>query len=185
MAGNAQSVFDSAAERAVEHLREMLGQIRTDRATPALVEKIPVEAYGSTQPVVALASISIADARTLVIQAWDPTLGPAIGKAISGSALGVNPTVDGAAVRVTLPTLTAERRTALWKAVSEKREGARIAIRGARDEAIKKIREQERAKSLSEDTARQQTRLIDSAAEAAHASIDALVAAKERELEPA
>jgi ribosome recycling factor len=184
MPNDTQGEFTSAAERALTHLREMLSQIRTDRATPALVEKIPVEAYGAVQPVVALASISIADARTLVIQAWDPALGAAIGKAIGASALGVNPTVDGAAVRVTLPTLTTERRTALWKAVSEKREGARIAIRAARDEAIKKIREQERAGALSEDAARLERRSIDSAAEEANTSIGALVAAKERELEP-
>lgn len=185
MADDVKAAFRRAVERATVHLQEALGQLRTDRATPALVEKVQVVAYGTTQTVKAVASISVADAGTLVIQAWDPALGPSIGKAIAASPLGVNPTVEGATVRVTLPMLTAERRNALLKVLSEKREAARIAVRAARDEALRTIREGERSKSLSEDAASMQKREIEKAVEEANARIEHLVSGKQRELEPA
>jgi ribosome recycling factor len=176
--------FTAAAERAQQHLGDSVGQLRTDRATPALVERISVEAYGGTQPIVALGAIAVDDARTLKIQAWDPQLGPVIGKAIAASPLGVNPTVEGGIIRVSLPPLTAERRTALLKTLGEMREAARIAIRSARDEALKAIRGMEKDGTISEDAAKSETRELERAVEGATTAIEELIERKRQELTP-
>lgn len=177
--------FHAAGERAAQYLSEVLAQLRTDRASPTLVERISVEAYGSVQPIVSLGSISVTDARTLTIQAWDPQLGPAIGKAIAASAIGITPTVDGGLVRVNLPVLTTERREALLKTVSEMRETARIAVRTARDEALRSIRSQERAHTLSEDAAGIAAKELEHAVENVTSEIDHLIQRKQQELAPA
>ncbi len=174
--------FTQAAHKAEEFLTTTLAQIRTDRAAPSLIEGVPVEAYGTIQPLKGLASISVADARSLVIQAWDPQLGPAIGKALAASPLGVNPTVEGGIVRLTLPVLTTERRTLLLRTINEKREDARITVRKARDEALRSIRNEQRLGSLSEDQAKAAERELEQLAQQCSTDIDTHVERKIHEL---
>ncbi len=138
-------------EKAIEHLKSELTSLRTGRATPALVEDIMVEAYGTKQALKAVASISVADAKTINVDPWDKGLVQAIETAINNSQLGINPVNDGKLIRLPLPELTSERRQELVKVLHQKLEQARIAVRKIREEVRNTIDKQEKAKEVSED----------------------------------
>lgn len=138
-------------EKVLGDLRAEVSSLRTGRATPALVEDIEVEAYGSSQPLKALAAISTPEPRQVLIQPWDKSVIPAIEKAIQSSPLGVHPVVDGHGLRIVLPTLTEERKRDLVRVLREKVEQTRIHMRRIRDEAMKAVEARERAKEISED----------------------------------
>ncbi|PIR74497.1 MAG: ribosome recycling factor, partial [Candidatus Magasanikbacteria bacterium CG10_big_fil_rev_8_21_14_0_10_47_10] len=116
-------------QKAIDHLRQDIANLRTGRATPALVEDIPVEAYGTKQSLKAVASISVADAKTLTVDPWDKALMQAVEIAIRNSDVGISPVNDGTLIRLPLPDLTAERRADLIKVLHKKMEESRIAIR--------------------------------------------------------
>ena len=137
--------------KVTEHLKHEITGLRTGRATPALVEDIPVEAYGTRQPVKAVASISVQDAKTIAIEPWDKGLIQAIDTAIRNSQLGINPVNDGKLIRVPLPDLTQERRQELIKVLHQKLELARIGIRKVREEVREVVEQQEKDKEISED----------------------------------
>lgn len=126
-------------EKVIERLSQELSTIRTGRATPALLEMIRVEVYGAQQPVKAVASISVPDAKTLVIEPWDASTVSAIESAIMKSDLGITPNVDGKIIRLSMPMMTEETRQRMVKVVKEKMEEARISVRQVREEARKKI----------------------------------------------
>lgn len=136
---------------AVQALEEDLGGIRTGRATPALVEKIPVEYYGIPTPLMQLASISVPEARSLLIRPFDATSLKAVEKAILASDLGLTPNNDGKSIRLNLPPLTEERRRELVKVVHSRVEEGRVAVRNVRRDSIKDLREFENEKLISED----------------------------------
>jgi len=138
-------------DKAIEHLKSDITSLRTGRATPALVEDIVVEAYGTKQPVKSLASISVQDAKTLVVEPWDKSILQQIDVAISRSQLGINPVNDGKLIRLPLPDLTQERRMELIKVLSQKLEQARIAVRKIREEMRDDIDKAEKIKEISED----------------------------------
>ncbi|MFH1253756.1 MAG: ribosome recycling factor [Candidatus Uhrbacteria bacterium] len=140
-----------AFEATVEHLKMDLNQMRTGRATPALVEGLQVEAYGSIMEMKGVGSISVLDAKTLVIEPWDKNLLKAIEKAIQASAIGVNPVVDSNVVRLSMPSMTEETRKALTKVMKEKLEEARVAARSVREKVRNEVVEMEKAGELSED----------------------------------
>jgi ribosome recycling factor len=131
-------------------LREFSG-IRTGRATPALLDLVSIEAYGSRMPMNQVGNVSVEDPRTLRISVWDSSLIRDVEKAITNADLGVSLVTDGSGIRVIFPTLTSERRTQLLKIAKAKLEEARVSIRGARDEAMKEIDAQQKAGELSED----------------------------------
>ncbi len=136
---------------AIQALEEDLGGIRTGRATPALVERIPVEYYGSPTPLIQLASISVPEPRSLMIRPFDATTLRTIERAILASDLGLTPNNDGKAIRLNLPPLTEERRRDLVKVVHHRVEEARVAVRNVRRDAIKDLRDFEQEKLISED----------------------------------
>jgi ribosome recycling factor len=138
-------------DKAIEHLREEISSLRTGRATPALVEDVMVEAYGTKQALKAVASISVADAKTLVVDPWDKSLTQAVESAIRASDVGISPVNDGKVIRLPLPELTADRRQELVKVLSTKLEQARIAVRKIREDIRSKIDKAEKEKSISED----------------------------------
>lgn len=121
-------------DKTIDHLKHELLSLRTGRATPALVEDIVVEAYGMRQPIKALASISVLDAKTLAIDPWDKSIMQAVETGIRQSPLGINPVNDGKTIRLPLPTLTQERRADLIKVLHQKLELARIGLRQARED---------------------------------------------------
>ncbi len=138
-------------KKTVDVLRKELASIRAGRANPAMLEKITVDYYGTPTPVNQLANISIPESRMLVIQPWDKTSMPAIEKAILKSDLGLTPSNDGVVIRLTIPQLTAERRTEIVKTVKKKAEENRVAVRNIRRELIDDIKKVEKEKTVSED----------------------------------
>jgi ribosome recycling factor len=136
---------------AVQALEEELAGIRTGRATPALVERLPVEYYGTPTPLMQLASISVPEPRALLIRPFDGSTLRTIERAILSSDLGLTPNNDGKVIRLNLPPLTEERRRDLVKVVRNRSEESRVAIRNVRRDSMKDLREFEHEKLISED----------------------------------
>jgi ribosome recycling factor len=135
----------------IEGLRREFNQIRTGRASAALLEGIKVDYYGTPTPVNQLASISIPEARTILIQPWDMSIINQIEKAILKSDLGINPNTDGKIIRLNIPMLTEERRKQLAKVVRNTAEEAKISMRNFRREANEQLKELEKRKEITED----------------------------------
>jgi ribosome recycling factor len=142
---------ESRMKGAIQALEEDLAGIRTGRASPALVEKLPVEYYGTQTPLLQLASINVPEPRSLMIRPFDASSLKAIERAIRTSDLGLNPNNDGKAIRLNLPPLTEERRRDLVKVVHNRVEEARVSVRNVRRDSIKDLREFEQEKLISED----------------------------------
>jgi ribosome recycling factor len=136
---------------AIQVLHDDLAAIRTGRASPALVEKLPIEYYGTPTPLQQLASIGVPEPRTLMIKPFDATTLKAIEKAILASDLGLNPNNDGKVIHLNLPPLTEERRRDLAKLVHHRLEESRIAIRNIRRDSHNDMRDFEKEKLISED----------------------------------
>ena len=137
--------------KAVTALQNDLMTIRTGRASPSLVERLPVEYYGALTPLNQLATISAPEPRLLTIRPWDASSLSAIEKAILKSDLGLTPNNDGKIIRLVIPRLTEERRQELVKVVAKRLEEARVAIRNCRRDGISDLREFENEKLISED----------------------------------
>ena len=136
---------------AIQSLDDDLAGIRTGRATPALVERMPVDYYGAPTPLVQLASISVPEPRSLLIKPFDPASMKNIERAILVSDLGITPNNDGKQIRLNLPSLTEERRHELVKVVHNRLEECRIAVRNIRRDVHNDMRELEKEKLVSED----------------------------------
>ncbi|MGQ9832186.1 MAG: ribosome recycling factor [Candidatus Villigracilaceae bacterium] len=136
---------------AIQALEDDLATIRTGRASPALVEKIQVDYFGSPTPLIQLATISVPDPRALLIRPFDPSSLKAIERAILASDLGLTPNNDGKSIRLNLPPLTEERRRELVKVVHNRLEETRVAIRNVRRDLKKDLEDFEKEKLISED----------------------------------
>jgi len=145
------SDFKGEFESVLEFLKKDISGLRTGRASVAMVEDISIEAYGTYQSLKSLASISVADAKTLNIEPWDKSVIGALEKGIRDSGIGINPINDGRIVRVILPDLTTDRRRELTKVLSEKLENARVSLRKVRQEIREMTEAEEREKAISED----------------------------------
>jgi ribosome recycling factor len=173
---------DEAKDRmhkAVVHLQEEFGAIRTGRAVPALVEKLKVDAYGSDAELRTLAGITVPEARVLAIAPYDKGNLKAIEKAIQASDLGVNPSNDGTVIRITFPELTGERRKDLVKVVKKQAEEARVAVRNVRRHIRQEL---ERDGEISEDEVKSIEKEIEKLTREVVAEIDTMVGHKEKEL---
>lgn len=142
---------ENRMRKAAEALRANLTTIRTGRASPALVENLKVEVYGSMMPLNQLATISAPEPRLLVIRSWDPNSTQPIERAIMKSDLGLTPNTEGQIIRLSIPRLTEERRQELVRLVSRRVEEGRVAIRNARRDGLEDLRELENEKMISED----------------------------------
>lgn len=145
------SSAESRMRGAIQVLHDDLGAIRTGRASPALVEKLPIEYYGTPTPLMQLATIGVPEPRSLMIKPFDPTTIKIIEKAILASDLGLNPNNDGKVIHLNLPPLTEERRRDLVKHVHHRLEESRVAIRNIRRDAHNDMRDFEKEKLISED----------------------------------
>lgn len=163
-------------------LKTETASLRTGRATPALVENLEVEAYGEKQPLKALAAISTPGGREIAIQPWDKSLLSVIEKAIQASPLGLNPVADKDLIRLSIPALTEERKKDLIKILREKLEHARIQMRRIRDEAMKAIEAEEKAKNISEDERFRQKQEVEKKVGEYNKKIEELGEAKEKEI---
>lgn len=138
-------------EKSVSLVAQELSKLRTGRASPALLDGIKVEYYGSTLPLNQVATISIPEPRLIVIQAWDKTALGAIEKAIHKSGIGLTPNNDGNVIRLSIPPLTTERREELVKLSQKLGEDTKVAIRNVRRDANSEIKKEEKDKKISED----------------------------------
>lgn len=180
-----QDVKKSAEERmdkAISALKKELSSLRAGRATPALLDRVQVEYYGSMTPVNQLGNINTPDARTLMIQPWDKSSLSAIEKAIMKSDLGLTPANDGNIIRISIPPLTEERRAELVKMTKKSGEEAKVAIRNIRRDANDDIKKLEKAATISEDDSRRHQDDIQKVTDRFIAEVDKVLVAKEAEI---
>lgn len=168
--------------RAIQVTREDLAVIRTGRASPKLVERLDIDYYGSKVPLQQIASVSVPEARVLVISPYDHSALGAIEKAIMASDLGINPSNDGHMIRLIFPQLTQDRRKELIKLVRERAEDGKVAIRNVRRHAKEEMESREKAGDLSEDELRRLEKELQKVTDRFVAEVDEVVAAKEHEL---
>src|ERR671926_159899 len=140
--------------KTIDVLQQDFAAIRTGRATPSLLDKVQVDAWGSAQPIQSVATISVPEPRLLVIQPWDRTLIGAIEKAIQKSDLGLNPNNDGTVIRLALPQLNEQRRQELARQVRKRAEESKVAVRNVRRDADSGLRKLEKEGQLSQDELR-------------------------------
>jgi ribosome recycling factor len=166
----------------LETLTREFAAVRTGRASTALLETVRIDYYGTPTPVTQTASVSVPDARTLVIQPWEAGQLGAIEKAIMKSDLGLTPINDGKVIRLSLPPLTEERRKQLAKTVHKIAEEARVAVRNIRREANDKLRAMGKDKKASEDEERRGHEQIQKTTDRYIAKVDELLKKKEQEI---
>jgi ribosome recycling factor len=167
---------------AIQSLEEDLGTIRTGRASPAIVERLQVEYYGTPTPLMQLATISVPEPRSLLIRPFDATSLKAIERGILASDLGLTPNSDGKVIRLNLPPLTEQRRKDLVKQVNHRLEEARVAVRNVRRDLIKDLREFEKEKMISEDDLKKAEEELQKQTDRFIQEIDATGLHKEKEI---
>ena len=145
------ATHEDKMKKALEALRREYSSLRAGRATPALLDKVNVDYYGTPTPVNQVANVSVPEARMITIQPWEKTMLGAIEKAILKSDLGLTPNSDGTIIRLNIPQLTKERRTELAKTIGKKAEDARVAVRNIRRDANDAIKKLEKEKVATED----------------------------------
>lgn len=182
MLDDALELSKDGMERALERLQRELARVRAGRANPAMLDEVRVDSYGVQMPLKQVATVTVADARLLVVKPFDRNTIPAIEKAIGAAQLGLNPQSDGVVVRVPVPALTEERRKELVKQAHELGEEARIGIRQARREANDLLKEAERDKEISEDDLERGRAQVQKVHDEYVAKADELVKRKESEI---
>ncbi|NPV25954.1 MAG: ribosome recycling factor [Firmicutes bacterium] len=169
-------------QKAIEALKKEYATLRAGRATPALLDRVLVDYYGTLTPINQLANIGVPEPRMLVIQPWDKSTIPAIEKAILKSDLGVTPTSDGVVVRIVIPQLTEERRKELAKVVKKKAEESKVAVRNIRREVNDKMKSIEKKGEISEDEAKRGQDSVQKLTDNYIKMIDKVMEAKEKEI---
>lgn len=176
----------SQAERdmrkSVETVAREFGGVRTGRASTALLEPIRVEYYGTPTPLSQVATLATPETRLITVQPWDPSLVPAIEKAILKSGLGITPTSDGKVIRIAVPPLTEERRKELVKVVRKLAEDGRVAVRNLRRDANDRLKAFEKDKKISADELRKGLDQVQDLTNRIIKEIDDLLAKKEKEI---
>lgn len=173
---------DARMSRALDALERELAAIRTGRAATALVERIAVEYYGTSTPLNQLASISVPEAHTIVIQPWDRSALGAIEKAILKSEVGLTPNTDGTVVRLNIPALTEERRKDLVKLVHKRMEEARVEIRNHRRDVADDVKKAEKDGSVSADEGRRELEQLQKVTDRWIAEVERVGKHKEQEI---
>lgn len=174
--------FKEKMKHTEDWLRKEYTGIRTGQATPAILDSVTVEAYGSHTPLNQIANISIEDARTLRVTPWDASQVKDIEKAITASNLGLSLRTDETGVRASFPSLTSERRTQLIKLAKEKLEEARISIRKEREKVMKDIESQDENGSISEDEAKRNRTEVQKLVDEANKKLEEIRERKEKEI---
>ncbi|HOW16545.1 MAG TPA: ribosome recycling factor [bacterium] len=169
-------------EKAVISLKQEFSRLRTGRATPALLDGVRVEYYGSLTPLNQVANVSVPDPKMIVIQPWDQNALTAIEKAIIKTDLGLNPQTDGKIIRVPIPSLTDERRKDLVKLVKKQGEDSKVSIRNIRRQANESIKGREKDKAISEDDSKKAQDNIQKQTDEYIAQIDKIMQTKEKEI---
>ena len=177
-----QKDLETRMQQAIDVLTREFAGVRTGRANAALLDSVRVEAYGNMTPINQLASVSVPDPRTIVIQPWDASQIKEIEKGLVKSDIGITPSNDGKVIRLTMPTLTEERRKQLAKAVGKLAEDARVSVRNVRREANDKLKALAKETKISEDEERRGHDQIQKATDRFTARIEELTKKKEQEV---
>ena len=168
--------------KSIESLRHALVKVRTGRANAGLVDSIKVNYYGSDMPLSQVASVSVADARSILITPWEKQLVGAVEKAILASDLGLTPNTAGTTIRLNIPALTEERRRDLTKVVHSEGADANVAVRNIRRDANHQVKELLKDKQITEDESARTEAEIQKITDAAIKDVDEVIKAKEQEL---
>jgi len=182
MLEEAEQLAIDGMEHAMERLNKELARVRAGRANPAVLDEVRVDSYGTMVPLQQCATVSVADARLLVVKPYDRNNIAAIERAINNSQLGLNPSNDGMVVRVPIPSLTEERRKDLVKQAHDAGENARISIRQARRDANDLLKKAEKDKDLSEDDLKRGLENIQELTDKQIKVVDASMSKKETEI---
>lgn len=180
-----KEIIDSHEERmqkTVEVLKRDFASLRAGRATPALLDKVMVDYYGTPTPVNQVAKISVPEARMIIIQPWEKPMLHEIEKALMKSDLGLTPNSDGSAIRLTIPQLTQERREELKKSINKKAEEAKVALRNLRRDANDALKKLEKGKSITEDELKKGQDDMQKMVDKYVKNVDTVKAAKEKEI---
>ncbi len=169
-------------EDAVDWTRRELAHLRTGRATPALVDSVQVEAYGTKTPLKQMANISVPEARLLVVQPWDKSQIGEIEKAIQQADIGITPNNDGKIIRLPIPALTEERRRELVKVAKKFGEEGKIRIRHKRRESLESLKKSQKDGVVPEDNAKKMEEEVQKLTEKYTKLIDEVLEAKEKEI---
>lgn len=167
---------------AMETLKREFAGLRTGRASPALLEPIKVEAYGSEMPITQVGTIGVPEPRMITVQVWDKTMVGAVERAIRDAGLGLNPAADGQTVRVPIPILTEERRKELARTAHKYAEGARVAVRGVRRDGMEQIKNLEKKHEIGEDVARDWSDDVQKMTDGYIKRVDTTLADKEKDI---
>ncbi len=169
-------------DKALDAMRREFSTVRTGKASPALLDTVRVDAYGSKMPLNQVANVSAPEPRLLIVQPWDKSLMGTVEKAIKAAELGLNPSNDGNIIRVPVPALTEERRRDMVKLLHKLAEEGRVAVRHARQEGNKDIKRRESEGEISEDDARREMEQVQKLTDEYIHKIEQLLKAKEAEV---
>lgn len=176
------NVTKEKMNKCLNALGNEFASIRAGRATPAWLDKVNVDYYGSPTPVNQMAAISVAEARILVIQPWDVSTLKTIEKAILASDIGINPTNDGKVIRLVFPQLTEDRRKDLCKSIKKYGEEAKVTIRSIRRDSNEKFKSMKKNSEITEDEQKEAEKKVQDLTDKFCADIDKAVAEKEKEI---
>ncbi len=174
--------YEVRMKKTISSYTENLSTIRAGRANPDVLKKISVDYYGAPTPIASIAEIKVADARTIVITAWDKSAMKGIEKAILTSDLGIHPQNDGSCIRLSFPPMTEERRRDLSKQISKMGEEAKVAVRNIRRDANDKVKAMKKDSEMTEDEAKQSDKLVQDLTDKYVKEIDTITAAKTKEI---
>jgi ribosome recycling factor len=169
-------------QTAIDVLKRELSAVRTGRASPALVERLQIDYYGTPTPLNSLATVSVPEPRVLLIKPWDRSQVGVIAKAIQKSDLGLTPSTDVDAVRLTIPALNEERRRDLVKQVHKRAEEAKVAIRNCRRDAVDDLKKLQKDQHVPEDQVRRGTERLQKLTDSNIVAVDETAQRKEREV---
>ncbi len=174
--------YESKMEKTVESLKAEYSGIRAGRANPHILDKLRVDYYGAPTPIQQVANVTVPEARTLMIQPWEPSLIKEIEKAILNSDLGVNPNNDGKSVIINFPELTEERRKELVKDIRKKAEAAKVAVRNIRRDANDALKKMNKTNEISEDELKTNEDKVQKLTDKYVANVDRLMDEKSKEI---
>lgn len=180
-----KTVFETAKTKmgkTVTALVSEYGAIRAGRANPQILDKLTVDYYGTPTPINQLGSISVAEARVLVVQPWDKSVLKSIEKAIQTSDIGINPQNDGSVIRLTFPPLTEDRRKELAKEIQKIGENSKVAVRSIRRDCVDKLKAMKKASEITEDDLKDGEKEVQKITDNFIKEIDDLAAAKAKEI---
>ena len=179
------TIVDDSAQlmrKAVEHVQQQLAKVRTGRASASMLDSVKVEYYGEPTPLAQVGSVSVPDARSIMIQPWDRTALQSIEKAILAANLGITPQNDGQVIRISVPPLTEERRKDIVKQCKKMAEEGKLAVRNIRRDANEELKKAEKTEHFSEDERKRGEDDVQKNTDKYVAEIDKILAAKEVEV---